>query len=80
VTKPNIFRMETHCPDDFWHGLPSLTYLLYRFLLLSASKPGNAIIFSSEYFWEHFLTSGPMGKSLKIRSHLNRDIFLTFAH
>jgi len=71
--------VETHRLGDFWDGLPSFAQLLYRFLLLSTSKPGNAIIFSSEYFWEHFLTLGPMGKSLKIRS-LYLGYISTFAH
>jgi hypothetical protein len=42
--------METHRPGYFWGGLRGFAHLLHWFLLLSASKPGNAIIFSSELF------------------------------
>jgi hypothetical protein len=48
VTKLNIFRMETHRPVHFWGDLRGFALLLPWILLLSTSKPGNGVIFSSE--------------------------------
>jgi hypothetical protein len=75
VRKPNVFRMETHCPGDFWDGVHGLAHLLHWILLLSASKPGNAIIFSSEFFGDVFLIRAQWKKPLKIRSLFIWDIF-----
>jgi hypothetical protein len=80
VRKPNVFRMETHCPGDFWDGLHGFTHLLHWFLLLSASKPGNAIIFSSEYFWGRFSNMGPMEKTPQNQIPFYLGYILTFAH
>jgi hypothetical protein len=80
VMKPIVFRMETHCPGDFWDGLRGFAHLLHCILLLSASKPGNAIIFSSEYFWGRFSHIGPNGKTPQNQIPLNLGYILSFAH
>ncbi len=72
--------METHRPGYIRDGLRGFAHLLRWHLLISTSKPGNAIIFSSEYFWERFSHIRPNGKIPQNQIPFYLGYILTFAH
>jgi hypothetical protein len=79
-TKPKNSRMETHHPGCFWGDLRGFALLLHWFLLLSASKPGNCIIFSSELFLGTLFTHRAQWENPSKSDPFVFGIYLTFAH